>query len=85
MSLAEAAQLLFAHRGHLVRCFSREFGMPPHAYITGRRVDLARRMLLRGDHASEVATAVGFYDQSHLSRHFVRMLGVSPTAYARGH
>jgi len=84
-TLAEAAELLFAHRGHLVRCFSREFGMPPHAYVTGRRVDRARRMLLDGRPAAEVATAAGFYDQSHLSRHFGRMLGVSPSSYARSH
>lgn len=83
-TLAEASEVLFAHRGHLVRCFSREFGMPPHAYVTGRRVDLARRMLLDGRRPAEVATAVGFYDQSHLHRHFSRMLGVSPASYARG-
>lgn len=83
-TLAEAAEMLFAHRGHLVRCFSREFGMPPHAYVTGRRVDRARRMLLDGRRAVEVATAVGFYDQSHLTRHFSRMLGISPASYARG-
>jgi AraC-like DNA-binding protein len=85
VTLAEASRLLFAHRAHLVRCFSKEFGMPPHAYVTGRRVDLARRLLLGGHRPVEVATAVGFYDQSHLSRHFNRMLGVSPASYARGH
>lgn len=83
-TLAEASEVLFAHRGHLVRCFSREFGMSPHAYVTGRRVDLARRMLLDGRRPAEVATAVGFYDQSHLSRHFSRMLGVGPASFARG-
>jgi transcriptional regulator GlxA family with amidase domain len=30
-----------------------------------------------------VATAVGFYDQAHLTRHFRRMLATTPAAYAR--
>lgn len=82
ITLAEAAGELHAHPAHLVRAFSKEFGLPPHRYLTGRRVDLARRYLLDGQPAGEVAVRAGFYDQSHLSRHFRRILGVSPVAYA---
>ncbi|NBM18407.1 AraC family transcriptional regulator [Streptomyces sp. GC420] len=81
--LGEAAGLLHAHPAHLVRVFSREFGMPPHQYLTTRRVDLARRLLLDGKPPPEVATAAGFYDQSHLNRHFKRVVGVSPGRYVR--
>lgn len=83
ITLDEAAKLVHAHPSHLVRAFSREYGMPPHRYLTGRRVDLARRFLLEGLSPSEVAGLAGFYDQSHLTRHFRRMLGVSPTRFAR--
>lgn len=83
VGLAEAARLLQAHPTHLVRSFSREFGLPPHRYLTGRRVDSARRLLLGGLPAAEVASVVGFHDQSHLTRHFKRVLGVTPAAYAR--
>jgi AraC-like DNA-binding protein len=83
LSLDAAAGLLHAHPTHLVRAFTREFGIPPHQYVTGRRVDLARRLLLAGERASDVAQAAGFYDQSHLTRHFRRMLGTSPVRYAR--
>jgi AraC-like DNA-binding protein len=83
LSLDDAAALLHAHPTHLVRAFTREFGIPPHQYLTGRRVDLARRLLLAGIPASEVSQAAGFYDQSHLTRHFRRMLGTSPVRYAR--
>jgi AraC-like DNA-binding protein len=82
LSLNEAARLLQAHPTHLVRAFTREFGMPPHLYLTGRRVDMARRMLLAGMRPADVATAAGFYDQPHLTRHFRRMLGTSPARYA---
>ncbi|WP_406458169.1 AraC family transcriptional regulator [Streptomyces sp. NBC_00876] len=85
ITLQEAALRLHAHHTHLVRAFSREFAMAPHQYLTGRRVDLARRLLLRGVPASAVATSVGFYDQSHLTRHFRRVVGTGPAHYARTH
>ncbi|MGW1677468.1 helix-turn-helix domain-containing protein [Saccharopolyspora sp. NPDC002376] len=82
-TLAETAQMLHAHPAHLVRAFSTAFGIAPHQYVTSRRVDLARRMLLEGRPPGEVATEAGFYDQSHLARHFKRILGIPPGKYAR--
>ncbi|MER5551906.1 AraC family transcriptional regulator [Streptomyces sp. NPDC002793] len=83
LTLRDAAERLHTHHTHLVRAFSREFGMAPHQYLTGRRVDLARRLLLGGMPAQEVVASAGFYDQSHLSRHFKRVVGTSPGHYAR--
>ena len=84
VTLRDAARALHAHPAHLVRMFSREFGISPHRYMTGRRVDLARRLLLDGMAPSLAATAVGFCDQPHLNRHFRQLLGTSPGSYARG-
>ncbi|MDQ4054937.1 MAG: AraC family transcriptional regulator [Actinomycetota bacterium] len=83
LTLADAAVLLEAHPSHLVRSFGAEFGIAPHRYLTGRRLDLARRLLLAGMPGAEVAGAVGFHDQAHLTRHFKRLLGVTPSAFAR--
>lgn len=83
ITLDEAARVVHAHPAHLVRAFSREYGMPPHRYLTGRRVDLARRYLLDGCPPAEVATLAGFYDQSHLNRHFRKMLGVTPARFVK--
>lgn len=82
-TLESLATELDAHPTQLVRAFSREFGMPPHRYVTGRRVDGARALLLDGMPASDVAVTVGFHDQAHLIRHFRRTLGVTPGAYVR--
>lgn len=78
IGLSEAARGLGASDAHLVRTFTREVGMPPHAYLTARRVDLARRLLLSDHRPAEVAAMVGFHDQSHLTRHFRRVLGTTP-------
>ncbi|MGW0826566.1 AraC family transcriptional regulator [Streptomyces sp. NPDC002845] len=83
VSLDEAAALVHAHPTHLVRAFSGAFGIAPHQYLMSRRVERARRMLLEGGRPVEVATATGFYDQAHLSRHFKRLVGVPPGRYAR--
>lgn len=82
ITLREAANVLYAHPTHLVRAFSGEFDTPPHQYLTGRRVDLARRLLLDGMAPRFAATAAGFYDQSHLTGHFKRVLGTSPARFA---
>jgi AraC-like DNA-binding protein len=83
VTLDRAAELLHAHPTHLVRAFTHRHGLPPHRYLTGRRVELARGLLLEGRRPAEVATEAGFYDQSHLNRHFARMLGISPARFAR--
>lgn len=83
IDLDEAARLVHAHPAHLVRSFGAAYGIAPHQYLMARRVDRARRLLLDGRPAGEVATACGFYDQPHLNRHFKRVVGVPPGRYAR--
>jgi AraC-like DNA-binding protein len=82
LSLREAAAELHAHPAHLVRAFGREFGIAPHQYLVTRRVDRARRLLLAGSPPPAVAAATGFYDQSHLTRHFKRVVGTTPAKFA---
>ncbi|MGI5348438.1 AraC family transcriptional regulator [Streptomyces sp. CA-250714] len=68
----------------LLRAFRRLYGMPPHAWLTDARVHRARALLDAGLPLAETATAVGFTDQAHLTRHFGRIMGVPPGAYRRG-
>lgn len=82
VTLQQASETVHAHPAHLVRAFSREFGISPHQYLTGRRLDQARRLLLDGMCPGETAVAVGFYDQAHLTRSFKHLLGTTPGRYA---
>jgi AraC-like DNA-binding protein len=84
LTLREAAARLHAHPAHLVRSFGQAYGLPPHRYVTGRRVEAARRRLLAGEPVAQVAVGVGFHDQAHLHRHFTRLVGTTPGRYARG-
>ncbi|MBM7055308.1 helix-turn-helix transcriptional regulator [Streptomyces durocortorensis] len=83
ISLHEAAAILYAHPTHLIRCFKQTYGLPPHTYLTGKRIEQARRLLLDGRRPAEVATTLGFHDQAHLNRHFTRHMGTTPARYAR--
>jgi AraC-like DNA-binding protein len=67
---------------HFVRCFKKVTGLPPHAYLTQLRLDQARNLLAAGKTPAAVAVAVGFYDQSHLIKHFKRTFGITPGQYA---
>jgi AraC-like DNA-binding protein len=87
--LSEAVTLdeLAAHtrldKYRLCRAFKDEVGLPPHAYVTHRRISSAQRLLALGLSPAEVAAEVGLYDQSQLHRHFKRIVGVTPGAYAQ--
>ena len=70
LTLRAAGSVLHAHPAHLVRRFTAAFGLPPHRYLTGRRIETARGRLLAGQPVADVAVAVGFHDQAHLHRHF---------------
>jgi AraC-like DNA-binding protein len=82
LTLAEAGSILHASPGHLVRCFTTTYGIAPHRYVVARRVEAARRRLLDGEPVALVASAVGFHDQAHLTRHFKRHVGTTPGRYA---
>jgi AraC-like DNA-binding protein len=70
-------------RFHLVRSFTAHLGMPPHLYQIHQRVTRARALLAAGLRPAEVAANLGFADQSHFTRHFRRISGITPGAYAR--
>jgi len=81
VSLAELAALSGVSRFQLLRGFVRTRGITPHAYLVQRRVRLARRLLAAGEAPVETALRAGFADQSHMTRAFLRHIGVTPARY----
>jgi AraC-like DNA-binding protein len=66
---------------HFIRVFSGGVGLTPHAYLIQVRVRRAQRLLLSGETPAQAALSTGFFDQSHLTRHFKRIVGVTPGRY----
>ena len=78
VSLKQLAGIANLSVFHFLRAFSRQFGLPPHAYLNQVRVHQARELILRGVPIARAAVDVGFVDQSHLTKRFKRLLGVTP-------
>ena len=82
LSVAELAAVAGLSEFHFIRAFRKEIGLPPHAYLTQLRLREARRLLREGCLLADSAMAAGFYDQSHLTKHFKRTYGITPAQYA---
>lgn len=78
IGLAEIAAVADLTPWHFARAFRRQFGIPPHRFQLGLRIDIARRLLADGLSGAEVAHRTGFADQSHFIRRFKRMTGTTP-------
>jgi transcriptional regulator GlxA family with amidase domain len=66
---------------HFSTVFRRCVGTSPYRYVNAARVARARALLDAGLSIAAAASAAGFYDQSHLTRHFKSRLGVTPGQY----
>ena len=82
VTLDECARLTGTSKFHLHRSFVAELGVPPHQYLSGVRISRARDLLRGGVRPSDVAGLTGFCDQSHLTRVFTEIVGLTPGAYA---
>jgi AraC-like DNA-binding protein len=79
--LAAQARLSVFHFAH---AFRESLGVSPHRYLLQQRVKRAEQLLADTElPLASIATAVGFADQSHLARHFSRLLGTTPSAFRR--
>lgn len=84
ISLEQLAYIANLKPLRLLRVFRKEVGLPPHAYLVQVRVTRAKVLLSMAVPIAQVAADTGFTDQSHLTRHFKRLVGVTPRQYALG-
>jgi len=69
---------------YFTKAFNGSFGVSPHAYVVERRIEQACAMLSETDEAlAQIAVSCGLYDQSHMTRIFRRLRGVTPAAWRR--
>ena len=82
LSVQDLARTVAMSQAHFSRAFRATTGQTPHAHLTARRVQEAKRLLrTRPTTLDQVAHHVGFVDGSHLARHFRHLEGITPTAY----
>ncbi len=83
ISLSELAAHVSFSPYYLLRVFRAEVGIPPHTYLENVRIRRAQRLIEAGTPLAEVAAEVGFSSQSHLTRRFKQIIGVTPGQYAQ--
>lgn len=81
--LEDLAQLVDLDRFRFLKHFKRATGMTPHAWLLRLRLEKAQALIRqhRTLSVTDVAHAVGFFDQSHFSRAFRNAYGVSPSRF----
>jgi AraC-like DNA-binding protein len=83
VSLEELARVARTDKFALLRAFSRDLGTTPHVYQMRLRMTRARELIIQGLPLADVAVAVGYSEQSALTRAFRSVVGITPGAYAR--
>ncbi|HUF76528.1 MAG TPA: AraC family transcriptional regulator [Longimicrobiales bacterium] len=83
VTLRDLAAELGVGAAHLARCFRKEIGCTVGERIRQRRIERASQILPRGMNLAEIALTTGFADQSHFTRAFRAIMGVTPGEYRR--
>jgi AraC family transcriptional regulator len=78
ISLAQLASDSGLSTSHFARAFVRSTGIPPHRWLTRRRVERAKELMYTNATLAEIALMCGFSDQSHLTRVFAQVVGITP-------
>jgi AraC family transcriptional regulator len=82
VSLREVAEQVGVHPVHLARAWRKHFNCTMGEFIRRLRIEAACEEIACSDAPlSEIALGVGFYDQSHFSNTFKRIVGFTPAAY----
>lgn len=81
LTLTQISDALGFSPYHIIRICNQDFGLSANAYIVNKRVHRAKKMIAEGMDISQVAIAVGFYDQSHLTNIFKKVFAITPKAY----
>jgi|GEM_PF-1752115 len=86
ITTTEIATSIELSDSHFRRAFKSATGVTPYNWLLSLRIGEAQKLLQEGVvPLSEIATAVGFGDQSHFSRMFQKVIGVSPRVWQRDH
>ena len=83
--LWELAQLAGMSSNYFCELFKQNTGLSPHQYFLQLRIARAKECLRNPEvTVSQVAEATGFADQSHFTKVFRRIVGITPTQFRAG-
>jgi AraC-like DNA-binding protein len=80
-SLENAARKFGLDKFKFLRLFKYETGLTPNNYIILKRIEKCKQLLQTQNDLLGIAIETGFYDATHLCRHFKKITGITPLAY----
>jgi AraC-like DNA-binding protein len=84
LTLDGMASIACLSRYHFARAFKQAVGQTPHRYVSVRRLDRAKALLMQGDRSLvDIALALSFSDQASFTRAFRQATGRAPGQYRR--
>lgn len=84
IELAQLAAIAGLSKYHFSEMFKRSTGLPPYRYVLIRRIEHAKSALSQSDSPiNQIALMCGFSDQSHLTKHFRKSVGITPSAFRK--
>ena len=81
ISLHELSQISGMNKYTLIRNFTHEMPITPYQYLETIRINQAKKLLEAGNDLTETAILSGFSDQSHFTRFFKKLIGLTPKQY----
>ena len=75
-SVEELARIVNLSPFYFMKLFKQELGVSPHAYINQLRINRAKDLMQKGESLLGIAYELGFTDQSHFSKTFLKITGV---------
>lgn len=82
ISIQDLSRLCSLSPFHLIRVFKDSTGVPPHIYLKQVRIKKAKALLASGVPAAVAALETGFTDQSHFTKQFKQITGLTPGYYS---
>lgn len=83
VSIGDLARRFNCTPFHLIRFFKKESGLTPYACLLRLRLERVRELISQGRSIVDIALETGFADQSHLTRHFKTLYGITPGQFKR--
>ncbi len=81
LTIETLAADIFVSKYYLIKKFKRSVGLTPHQFCIQNRIRKAQRLLDAERAICGVAAEMGFYDQSHFDKTFLKIVGISPSEY----